>query len=983
MKQDSPRVGWGASLFGWVPGIFRRTSSRGVQETTRVKFNLHTISWLGLCCAMGYSGAVQANGAAYILAFLTGTLGVLSYVYARANLRGLEVRVGSGPIQHHGLGEVLPVDLRAASGHEPFGIEVLLIGAPKATFVSQIASGQSTRLYLRLPPGSAPLQLMMRSAYPLGLLHAQRVIQVELSRHAVPPASGQLPLPTAQMHASEVEGRSGGNSVPSREGDDFAGVREWQLGDSPRHIDWRAVARGRPLMVKTWARGVSESVQLDWETLPLPESEKAGQMVRWIQMCEQQGLSYGMSLPGQEFESGRGDAHARRCMQALAGLHVGAMKMVETSKQKRVAASYELSASVPRGPLALLSAVLFLTALPLQELVSLPILVLLFLCLTYRSLIPNPVRLRWLPLSSIGLGILGVYLTQGSLMSMETGIAVLIVLSGGKMLESRTPHDFQVIAMIGWFLCLCGLLADQSITTSVMMLGSFAVITGCMVRFRRGLPGVAAPIKLTGRLLLQALPLVVLLFLVFPRVSLDFLVRLGSGNTTMTGVPSSLDPGKVLQVARSTATAFRVEFPEGNMPDNNQRYWRCVVLWECHGLSWARGLGVSYAPELEGVVAGGIRQIITLEPHGQFWLPTLDYPVKYSKGQGIDGISTDRLLWSRDTVRKARKVDVTSRPQMEAQELPEFHRIAALQLPATLSGKLKNLAEQWRGASATDVEVVETGLNYLRTQGFEYTLEPGSYLGPRALEEFVFQRRIGFCEHFSAAFATLMRAAGVPTRVVMGYLGGEMSMTGTHLIVRQSDAHSWVEVWLEASGWTRIDPTAALAPGRVTLDLQSYLLGDEEALERQRNSLIWRAVQQARLLWDQLNYQWYKLVVSFDEESQIGWLSWLGVGGVRLVYLFVGSIVLVILIMLVLTVWLRRPAREQDPWRRAWGRFCQRLETLGLPARRVSEGPLDYAGRIGADRPKIMELAQQYVDARYGSSHGSLKSFEKDIRDIR
>lgn len=981
MHAESPASGWLGRVFSWRPWA-RNSATRVRAAGTRIRLNLHTVAWFGLCCVMGYAGAVQSNGAAYLLAFLTGALGVMSYVYARANLRGLEVRVGASPVHQTGLGDVLPVELRAASGMTPCGIEVLIIGAAKSTFVDQIPSGQSVRLQLRLPAGNAPVKLLLRSAFPLGLLRAQRVVNVELTRHAVPPASGNLPLPPSHSQMTGAEGRSGARSLPSREGDDFAGLREWQPGDSPKHIDWRAVARGRPLLVKSWARGVSETVPMDWENLSLPSGERAGQIVRWIQMCEQQGLSYSLKLPGQEIASGQGESHARRCLAALAELHAGGMTATETTKPVKVPASHEHRAGVPRGPLALLSIVLFLTALPLQDLVALPVLVLLFLSLSYRSLIAQPVRYRWLPLSVIVLGLAGVYASQGDLMTMEAGIAVLIVLTGGKMLESRTPHDFQVIAIIGWFLCLCGLLADQSITRSVLMFVSYMMITGCMVRFRRGVPGVWAPARLTGRLILQAMPLVLLLFVAFPRVSLDYLVRLGSGRTAVTGVPSSLDPGKVLQVARSTETAFRVEFPDGNMPVNNQRYWRCVVLWDCQGLSWTRGLPMSYAPAAGRPQPGDIRQTITLEPHGQYWLPGLDCPLRGSDGRSTYQLSSERLLQSHDTVRKMRQFEVLSRPQMVWEPLPEYQRKAALQVPSSLSASLQKLAQKWRSGAANDMEVVQTGLEYLRTQGFEYTLEPGAYLGAGALEEFFLNRRVGFCEHFSASFATLMRAAGVPSRVVMGYLGGEMSMTGTHMIVRQSDAHSWAEVWLDGSGWTRVDPTAALAPGRLDLGLQNFL-GGEEALERQRNSFLWRSMEQVRLLWEHVNYQWYKMVINFDGESQFGWLSWLGLSGLKQMYLFIICVFLVILVAGLLAAWLRRPARDLDPWQQTWRLFCRHLESLGLPARRANEGPLAYAERLRAKKPEVVELAQQYATARYGAAGNSVKAFEKAWRTLR
>lgn len=964
----------------WTGGSRKASSA----DTTRIRFNLHTWSWIGLCCTMGYAGAVQGNGAAYLLAFLTGTLGVMSLVYARRNLRGLAVRVGVSSVQRAGIGEALAVELEAVSGHSPCGIEVLLVGNSRATFVEQIPSGDSVRLYLRMPAGDAPLRLLLRSAYPLGLFHAQRLVHVELTRRAIPTASGNLPLPaTRHEQPGGNDGRAGSSSTPSREGDDFAGVREWQIGDSPKHIDWRAVARGRPLLVKTWAKGGQEAVEIDWNQVPLPEAARAGQIVRWIQMCEQQGIAYSLKLPGKEFTTGQGESHARRCLEALADIHSGGLDAAETTRKAKIPPSYEHRAEVPPKPLALLSSVVFLTTLFLQDFVPWFCLILLFICLCVRTWLASSMTKRWIPLTVIAGGVAVLFGYLGNLLSMEAGIAVLVILLGGKLLESKSPHDFQVIAMMGWFLCLCGLLTDQGIARAVFMFSFFIVICGCMVRFRRGVSGASVPVKLTGRLMLQALPVVVLLFLVFPRVSLDYLARLGSARTAVTGVTSSLDPGKVLQIARSTETAFRVEFPQGVVPPNSERYWRCVVLWGCDGLSWSRGMGVSVLPRMRDATLADLRQLITLEPHGQAWLPSLDYPVAYEDGQGVMGISMERVLAANDNVRKMRRFEVMSRLRWNDNRLPESHRQAALLLPRNLSPRLRELAESWHASAKTDVDIVQAGLNHLRTQGFKYTLEPGTYLGPGALEDFMFNRKVGFCEHFSASFATLMRAAGVPSRVVLGYLGGEMSMTASHMIVRQSDAHAWTEVWLNGTGWTRIDPTAALAPDRVNMDLRSYLLGGDEAMERERNSLVYQALQQAKLFWDQVNYQWFNMIVNFDDESQFSWLSALGLKRVNQTMLFIISVFLVLLALGLLTVWLRRPAYDPDPWRRAWRQFCRHLEGLGLPARRESEGPMAYARRIAGSRQDIQDLARRYVDARYGGTQTSIKEFEKAVRALR
>lgn len=967
----------------------------------RVRPNLHTLSWIGLVGAMGYAGAVGSNGAAYLLAFLTIALGALSFMHARGNLAGLEVKALPGAARADRFG----VELRAATGHAACGVEVLLIGASKATFVENLESGQTTRVSLHSPasPNLLSQRLLLRSSYPLGLFNAVRVVELTTTQPRVPKPSGDLPLPLPQPCAG-AEGLTTGRGSLSREGDDFAGVREWQPGDSPRHIDWRAVARGRPLMVKTWAQSASVAVPLDWETLSLPAAERAGQLARWIQECELSGMPYSLHLPNQDIAVGLGADQAQRCLRALGELESGALQFQAPVKRGPLPASHEHSAQVAKNPLRLLCGLVMLAALMLLDFVTPVSVGLLGLCMAWRLMLrPAPALQEtqrapsrsvvksfsqpssWLPIGVFLIGIAAVHMILGDLFSMEAGIAVLIVLTGAKLVESRTPHDFQVVAMIGWFLCLCGLLTDQGLARSGLMFLIFVGIIGCMVRFRRGSSGVQVPARLTLRLLAQALPAVLLLFLFFPRVSLDYLARLGRGETNKTGVPTSLEPGGVSAIARSSERAFGVEFPTGKVIPNKERYWRCVVLWECAGFKWTRGSWFSYTPHLRLGLPGDIEQIITLEPHGQQWLPALDQPMRGRDGGGLLALYADRTLGAEEPVRTVRRLEVISRPRLGVEDLSETRRQAALQVPADLPVELKDLARQWRAAAKSDGDVVNIGLNYLRTQGFRYTLEPGTYLGPRALHEFLFERRLGFCEHYSAAFATMMRLAGVPSRVVMGYLGGEVS-DGGYMIVRQSDAHAWTEVWLPETGWTRIDPTGALAPGRMDLNLQSYLLGDADALERQRNSFIWQGWLRARLLWDQLNLQWYNTVISFNEDNQIEWFSWLGRGQMREAWQLVIIAVSLLLAFGLLSWWLRRPARERDPWALAWRQLCQRLEKNGLPARAQHEGPLAYTRRLSLLRPQLAQpldrLAHLYAEARYGQGGGSLKEFRRQSQTL-
>jgi len=961
-------------------------SNMPASPRVRVRWTLHTLSLVSTVLAMGYAGAVQNNGAAYLLCFLAATVGAMSWLQARANLRGLEIRAGRGVDAQV---TRLPVEIHARTGQAASALEVLIAGAGVSTLVERVESGATARLSLKLPIQECGTRrkalLVIRSAYPLGMFSAESAVEVDCLRRTHPQPIGSLPLPLAEtLPQGSAPASSAAQSRSGREGDDFAGLREWQRGDSPRHIDWRGEARGGPLMVKQWASASGASVRLDWESLPLPEAERAGQIARWIAMCEMEGTAYALRLPGLELPVGCGAAHARRCLDALADHHSSLALQETAAVRKRVPATHEHAAALALGPLLLLCGMLLAAALPLLDFLAPVCVVLLLLCILVRGTVLRRPGPRWVPALVLALGVAGIWSTQGSLMSMEAGIATLVVLLGAKLLESRTPHDFQVLAMIGWFLCLCGLLSAQSLDRSLWTFGVFAGIAACMVRFRRGTPGMAVPLRLTGLMLARALPVAVLLFFVFPRGSLEHLARFGTSRTSRTGIPTALTPGGVASVARSEEVAFRTEFPDQALPQMQDRYWRCVVLWECDGLTWRRGPRLEYPARAPLQRSTDVRQIIMLEPHGQLWLPALDFPRKGRDNYGPLNPDYDDTLVSAEPVQSLRRIEVTSRMLLDANVLPQDHQQAALQRPTRVPPALQTLAAQWRSTGQTDAVVVQVALDHLRAQGFSYTLEPGTYTGPDALEDFLLRRRTGFCEHFSASFATMMRLAGVPARVVLGYFGGEWNPRGGFMTVRQSDAHAWTEVWLTGRGWTRVDPTAELAPGRMNVDLRTYLAGGEAELARQRGSLLWQGWQAVRMFWDDLGYQWQNYVIEFDEESQIEWLSRLGLGRVRGSLLLLISVGIMSAALLLLALWLRRPARHRDPWARAWLRLCRRLEKLGLPARQPHEGPLAYAARISAARPalatQLTELAQMYARGRYGPAAIPLRRFEQAAR---
>lgn len=966
---------------------------------TRVRWNRHTLALVAIVAGMWYAAEAQSNGAAHLIALLTAAMGALSWLHARANLRGLTVRLAGARPSAQDEAARIPVELRASGAVSPCGLEVMVVGASASVFVERVPPGSPVLVNLPPPlrPAGGALKILVRSVYPLGLFTAETVLQTAWVRRVHPKPRGELALPPVQ-HAGQKEAAVSHGRHGHGTGDDFAGLREWQPGDSPRHIDWRALARGGPLMVKDWSAGASGVVVLDWNALSLPPPDRAAQIAQWMKQCEDEGQPYELRLPGAVVQAAAGPAHQRRCLDALA-LHAAATTDGQDGGGAAAAADalraaegrdgmrFEHTSHLPRRPMMFLCLALLLALWPMHGYVATAGIAVCALCLIWRGVLGLGVPHLLIRLAVILAGGAAVYLEYGELQGMEPGISLLLVLAGAKALESRTPREFQVLALIGWFLVFCIILLENHLSRSAWMIVLFLLIAASMVRFRRSAPGARQPARVTAVLFAQALPLALLLFFVFPRGLLDLNAALSRSRFGMTGIDNDMDPGSLAQVALSSEVAFRVRFPGSEPPGHSDRYWRCITLWECEGLRWTRGSRLGYAPR--GTLKPqpeDVRQIIDLEPHGRTWIPALDVP----RSATVRGMRVyaefDQSLVSPLPIRSSERMEVWSRIPLataapsQGGRLPEHHREAALQLPENLSPRLKQLVGYWKSAAQTDGQIVQLALNYLATQGFSYTLDPGEYAGDNALEEFFLSRRVGFCEHFSGSFATLMRMAGVPARVVIGYLGGEYSdHNGGYFIVKQSDVHAWAEVWLDDYGWYRVDPTAALAPDRVNIDLRAWLAGGAEAAERQRRSLWWRISHRTRLLWDSLSYAWQDRVIDYDQESQRGLLESLGLrqGRVMLLALSAGAVLLVAALV---ALWLRRPSRHTDPWARAWQRVSRKVSKAGMQPRLQSEGPLDFAHRVSLARPdlasEIQPLAEMYAAGRYAGARETLREFQ-------
>ena len=956
-----------------------------------MRMNRHTVALGGALVAMWYAAASQSNGAIYLLAFTAASVGLISWLHARWNLRRIDWT--SGPIQIDAQRGTLrlPFRIQNKAATAACSLEIAAQGMKTPVFIPELGAGQHHLDDLRIPLAKVgtrqPISILVRSLYPLGFFTAELRLAVIPQQRIPPRGEGTLPLPEPIADGRGAASSRASYQGPSQPGgDDFSGVRAWQAGDSPRHIDWKAAARERPLMTKQWSRDSLPELQLDWSKLDLPDAARVRQMIQWIDQCESESRTWSLRLPGRTLGPSTGAHHAQECRQALAALMPEEITATAQSRRTSLPMIHETTARVPRGTVILLCLALLLCLPPMFGEVSLIGMGILTLAAVLRVTLDRwtlPLMAR-LALMLVGGGL--VFYTQPERRSMEATTALLLVFIGGKILESRVPRDFQVLALLGWFLCMCALSMEQSLGWTLYVAITFVLITLAWTRLRRAQAPARSSARTTFSLIAQALPLTVLMFLLFPRGTEQFVASLARRAGNRSGLSNVMEPGSVARVALSNDTAFHAEFPEGSPPPQ-ERYWRCLVLWQCDGLRWSRGR--SYSEKvMEGQTAGrSIQQNIILKPHGDLWLPALERVTRIRGLRSGAGVEPDGSVTAYRPVDSVLRYTADSQSPPPVTFLADAVRTQATQTPLTLSGEVENLALRFRPTpETTDEQVVSAALDYLRNSGFRYTLEPGTYAPDVGLEDFLLRRKVGFCEHFSAGFATLLRLADVPTRVIIGFLGGEFRESRNHWVVRNSDAHAWVEVWLKGKGWTRVDPTAALAPGRIANNLEAYLAsGEDGAFAQQRDTWWWQAWASTRDAWDQLNFEWYDRVVTADDDTQSDLLDRMGLGTWHWPQLLAALVTGCSLLLSGIVLWLKRSARHPDEATRIWLRFCSKLARAGLP-RQPHEGALAYSERASHAFPdlagRLNEMGHLYNQLRYTPDRSQLAQFRSALADL-
>lgn len=576
---------------------------------------------------------------------------------------------------------------------------------------------------------------------------------------------------------------------------------------------------------------------------------------------------------------------------------------------------------------------------------------------------------RWLLVLLALAGAAGTFMSYGTVFGRTGGVALFILLIALKLMETRSRRDGAVVVFLGYFLVITNFLYDQSIPTAGHMLVTVIALTATLV----GLHHAARPatprqqLHTAGLLLAQALPIMVVLFIFFPRIPSPTWGVPRDDAAAVSGLSDTMTPGNISELSLSDAVAFRVDF-SGPLPPRSKLYWRGPVLWRFDGHTWsAEGPKRLRRPDL-AAQGDAVEYTVTLEPHNKHWLFALDLPLQRPERSAL---TADYQLLANQAVHTRRRYAMRSQLDYRV-DLAESASLLnlALDLPAEGNPRARALARKWRSEAATPGDVVSKALSYFRNERFFYTLRPPP-LGADPVDDFLFNTRRGFCEYFSSSFAFLMRAAGVPARIVTGYQGGEINPLGNYLIVRQADAHAWAEVWLEGWGWMRVDPTAAVAPNRVERGIGSSLPAGDPLPLLARPEFDW--LKRARLTWDAAANAWNQWVLGYTQQRQLEFLSRVGMSSPSwqgmAVALFVGSGGMLLGFAAVM-LWRLRP-RQQDTVQRVWLGFCRRLEKRGI-SRQPHEGPRDFARRVAHARPdlsaQVSAIAQIYIDLRYGTN---------------
>jgi len=586
--------------------------------------------------------------------------------------------------------------------------------------------------------------------------------------------------------------------------------------------------------------------------------------------------------------------------------------------------------------------------------------------LAHRPLGGRPVP-AWLRVPLVAVLVAAIILQYGNIFGREAGSALAVGLLVLKLVETERVRDARALLGFSAFVLMSALLFNQSLVFTlglclllILVLAALHALEPAALDPERPL---RAGLKAGGRLFALGLPLAAAAFLLVPRLGTPLWGAPGLDQIGRTGLDERMSPGSLTELLVDDSPAMRVRF-DSPAPPPAARYFRALVLWDFDGTTWSRNRETwrMRAESIEAV-STPIGYEITLEPTDRPWLVALDVPIGAPESTRM---SSDHVIVGRLRIATPTQYRATSVVRYRlASELDPLDRVRALQVPDGFNPRSRELAARWRSEGLDDQAVVDAAMRMFNAS-FSYTLS-APLLGRHSVDEFLFETQAGYCEHYSSAFVFLMRAAGIPARVVTGYQGGWLNELGDYLLVRQSDAHAWSEVWMRGRGWVRVDPTAAVSPARIERGAS--------AVNRAPGWIESEWLLGMRNQFDIVNRLWTQTIVQFNALRQRSVLTPFGIDDADQRDLLVALAGIVAVVLLGMTIWVLSPSRDPrgDSLDALWRRLQRAAARRGV-AERTDEGPLDYLERLRAhfDSPPVLrqldELVHEYIQLRYAST---------------
>ncbi len=571
---------------------------------------------------------------------------------------------------------------------------------------------------------------------------------------------------------------------------------------------------------------------------------------------------------------------------------------------------------------------------------------------------------RWLIVPFVIAGGIGVFATYWTITGRDAGLALLSVMAAFKLLESHTQRDALIVIFLSYFLVATHFLFSQSILIATYMMLTILFLTTALITLNER--DITIPwktrFKISGAIIGYALPLMIILFILVPRVPGPLWGLTNEQRSGVTGLSDSMSPGQISSLIQDNSVAFRVTF-DGDIPPQHELYWRGPVMSLFNGTTWFQT--TRKKKNLHEVTSNGKRYdyTITMEANGKRWLLPLDLPISTIKDSTI---TNDFELKSTKIINDLRKYSLSSYTQSSFGQDEIFDvLIRHTEFPEGKNPKTIQLGQQLRTQFNDDEKLVKHVLSLFRTQNYFYTLSP-PILGDNAMDDFLFDTKRGFCEHYAGSFALLMRAADIPSRIVTGYQGGELNTDGNYLIVRQSDAHAWVEVWYDNKGWTRIDPTAAVSPDRIEKSIDDALKNESVSFRfNTKNAFLGDLL----FSWDNIQHQWNNWVLNYNQAKQSNFLKQLGLGIKSTADMVIALVILLTVVTLsyALFSWYKNRPSKPEYFEQLYLRLLIKMTKAGFPIE-ASESPNAYLNRVSPsiiNAQHITQAIKLYMKIKY------------------